>query len=172
MLNVLVGMEGGNLNPVLDSFGFDTSNYVLSPETSEALVTYMLKEVLHNSTNSGAEVLVAASRYGETRFFRVQDIYYFESFGKLKCVNTVHGAFEFYGVLDRIEKCMECLGFLRIHNSYIISLQQISCASARYVRMRNGKIINVGEKYLQRYREAVCTMGLCQVSTRNHNRIR
>ena len=166
MINLVIAIDRGNLNPVIESFSKDAQTYVFTDNIPEKTVARILQEVLQCERRSPISLMLAVSRYGETRFFRMEDVYYIESFGNLKSIKGSKGTFEFYGVLYRIERIIERLGFIRVHHSYIISLNQVRSAKARSVVMQDGLVINIGRTYLERYREAIkCRGGCCQAGT-------
>ena len=164
MLNIVVELEKGNLNPLIDSFGFHRQNLFIPKEMSDAAVTQIMKELVRLNREQLPEVQLAASKGSRILFFNIKDILYIEAFGNVQRINGTQEKFEFYGTLCNIEKIVSPFGFLRIHHSYIISQEYIVSATSRSVKMMDGKEINVGRKYLQKYREMLRTLGIYRLN--------
>ena len=155
MVNVIFEFEGGNLNPVLDSVAAGSQNLFVPKEISKTVIEYIFREISRLSKEKEARVILAATRNGETRLFQVGEVIYAEAVGNLVNICTGEDEFEFYGTLCKVEEIISGLGFVRIHGSYIISLRHIKSLKSRCVIMEGGKEINIGRKYLDRFREAV-----------------
>lgn len=156
MLNIVFSFEQGNLGPVMESFGFDSHSYIFSGETSEAILTGFLEEVFRNYRQSRTKVKLMASRCGESRFFRVREILYFEAVGKRKRIHTTEGSpFEFYGEMYHIAEITGRLGFVRIHNAFIISLEHIRAVNSRHILLDNGDLLNIGKRYREDVKNAL-----------------
>jgi len=168
MINLVIALEQGNLNPVLDSFGYQTRNYFLTKETSERAIARIFQEISVEKRRRPADIMISATRHSMMKTFRVSEIYYIESFGNIKCINGKGGIFEFYGTLKKIELLMERFGFMRVSKSFIISLHNLDEIGTRTVRMRDGKEINIGRKYIPDFRTAIKNMNMVRL---NHNRI-
>ena len=167
MFNIVVSFDKCNLNPLLDCLGREDRNLFFTGKPVDRNILDFLGRLIRNQEKS--EVKIYASRFSEIEVFDINDIYYFESFGNLKCINSKNESFEFYGTLAQIEKATENLGFVRINNSYIISLKHIKKANARSVQMDNDKTINVGRKYTGKYRTAVYNVFGCSCLNRNND---
>ena len=139
MFNVVLAFEKCNLNPFLDLCGSNDRNICINETLSEKAAEKIFEEISDQMYRNSVDIMIAASMYNSAKLFRVNDIYYIESFGNIKMINSVRETFEFYGVLDRIEPVIERFGFIRIHHSYIISLMHIRCARPRYTFYRNQK---------------------------------
>ena len=159
MLNIVVELDSSNLNPVLESFGLDTSSYVIPRESSEAVIMRIFEEMARDRERKKAGVSLSATRCGETRFFPVGEIYYMESFRNLVCIFSEKGSFEFYSALRKVEETTRRLGFFRVNNSYIISLAHVRKIQKGYVQLDNGKEISIGRKFRRSFREAVSQKG-------------
>ena len=159
MLNIIVELEDGNLNPVMDCFGLNTRNYVIPRESSEAVIVRILQILAGKKHRKTARVILTATRCGETRFFDAAEICYFESFRNLVSIIAEKDSFEFYGTLYKVEEATKRLGFFRVSNSYIISLMHIRRIHRGYVVLNNGKAISIGRKYRSGFREAVRKSG-------------
>ena len=64
MLNIVVELDSSNLNPVLESFGLDTSSYVIPRESSEAVIMRIFEEMARDRERKKAGVSLSATRCG------------------------------------------------------------------------------------------------------------
>lgn len=166
MFSIVFAFEKCNLNPFMDLCGTNDRTICIDETISEKAVEKIFEDVSSQMNRNHGDIMIAASRYNSAKLFKVKDIYYIESFGKIKSINSKDETFEFYGVLDRIAPVMERFGFARIHHSYIISLRHMKRAGSRSVEMVDGKIINVGRKYLTDYRNAVNRLDITRLNDR------
>ena len=163
MLNIVIELEKGNLNPLIESFKFNSQTYIISREEQGENTSRILQEI---GRNQSPKVKLAASRGSRTSLYNIRDIYYIEAFRNLQRINGRQGNFEFYGTLGRVEEIMKPFGFLRIHHSYVISTEHIRSATSCAVTMTNGKEINVGRKYLADYRRTLRSLDLISLNER------
>lgn len=164
MVNIVLGIEGVDQDPVLQELSDQGGRNIAVPaEISEKVILRIVRELLLRSRPQSNIVFLAATKNGETRFFRFAEILYIESRGNLVCIVTAADAFEFYGSLCGIEKIAEGFGFVRIHGSFLISLIHIRAYNARFVRMDNGMVINIGRRFLAPFREAVNRLAMVRI---------
>ena len=155
MFNMVISFDKYNMNPFFDAVDPEDRNLFLNEKTSDRIINELFGKNKLKNAEKEAKIRICASRFSELEMFDPDDIYYFESYGNLKCISTCNGTFEFYGTMKKIEKVVVKLGFLRIQKSYIISLKHIKKAGARSVQMEDGKTISVGRNYMKGYRAAV-----------------
>ena len=158
MFNMVITFEKCNFNPLLDILDPGDHNFFFTDTSPDKNISYAFLELCRQNLKRPPDIKISATRFSESKLFKIKDIQYIESFGNLKCINAGMESFEFYGTLYSIEKSIEKFGFVRIHNSYIISLGHIKKAKSRCVQMDDGKIINVGRKYITDYRAALKNM--------------
>jgi len=159
MLNIVVELDSSNLNPLLDSFGMGTKNFVIPRESSETIIMRILEEMSRGRERKKVGVSLSATRCGETRFFPVGEVYYMESFRNLVSIISEKDSFEFYSALYKVEQATRKLGFFRVSNSFIISLAHVRKVQKGYVQLDNGKEISIGRKFRRSFREAVSQKG-------------
>ena len=85
---------------------------------------------------------------GEYRQIDISDIYYFET-DKNHMINVEYrgGRFLFISSLQELEERMKGQGFIRVHRSYLVSLNSITKMSNNELTMSNGHIIPVSRNY-------------------------
>lgn len=79
---------------------------------------------------------------------RLQSILYFESKGRVIHIITTWGKEEFYGKLDDVEERVksEKIQFLRIHKSYLVSLEHVEKIGLDKVCLKNGEVLRISEE--------------------------
>lgn len=155
MFNVVFEFEQQSHYSLIESFGFDKEIYLLSKTTPVEEIYRLMQKLYMENIEYPVLAMLAVTRAGETRFFPVREVYYIESFGKIKSIMCAGCSFEFYGTLDEIEKNIVQFNFLRVSKSYIISIYNIKKACNRSVIMKDDKEINVGRKYFREYHKIV-----------------
>ncbi|MCF0229946.1 MAG: LytTR family transcriptional regulator [Parasporobacterium sp.] len=158
MLSVVFIVEKGSTTSILESFGFDTQCCIITEKTPESLVMKFFREIYRLNRRNKTDIRLMATKRMETRFFNIDDVIYISSRGRLMEIRSSRDSFEFNGTLNNIEKKLSMLGFIRIHQSYLISVEHIRSSTADYVEMDDGKRINVGEKYAPAFRKTVAGM--------------
>ena len=154
MINILIEFRKGNINPVLDHFGFDSQNCILPENVSETVIARIFREIYRHGPKEEPGIRLAVTRSGDTRFFDADKVILIESRRNIKHIIFENDSFDFYGDMDTIARKTEYLGFLRVHHSFIISTKHIAAANCRRVIMDDPDhtAINIGEKYLPEYR--------------------
>lgn len=79
---------------------------------------------------------------------RLQSILYFESKGRIIHIVTTRGREEFYGKLDDVEERVrnEKIQFLRIHKSYLVSLEHVEKICYDKVHLKNEEVLRISEE--------------------------
>jgi len=99
---------------------------------------------------------IALSCAGEYRQIDINEIYYFETaMDHMACVWYAGGKFVFPCSLSSLDERLRDCGFLRIHRSYIISLNAVHRISYDEVVLNNGKAIPVGRGNYSMLKEAM-----------------
>ncbi len=158
MVNLVFGIEGENLDPVIQELEFsdyDGRSIFIPNQLAERTLLNFLQMVTRCCRIRSEETRFCATRNSETRLFYIREIRYLESQGNLVCIAAEQELFEVYGSLTKIEKAISSFGFIRIHGSFLVSVFHIKAYSARSVVMDDGKQINIGRTYLESFRRAI-----------------
>ena len=167
MVNLVFGIEGDNLNPVIQELEFtdyDGRSILIPHQFSERILLEFLQILIHQNRVRHEETRISATRNSETRLFHLREIRYLESLGNLISISAEHEIFETYGSLTRIEKAISSYGFIRIHGSFLISVFHIKAYSARCVIMDDGKQINIGRRYIDGFRESIQSLHIVSLT--------
>ncbi|MDE7342103.1 MAG: LytTR family DNA-binding domain-containing protein [Lachnospiraceae bacterium] len=113
---------------------------------------FLVKPVLQEQINEVMDMALKIAKKRNERFEFKQgkdyyyipmgDIVYFESKGRKVKVVTMKAAFEFYGKLKNIAKCLSD-DFIMIHQSYIINKEYVFRYTYEMVELINGTILTI-----------------------------
>lgn len=85
----------------------------------------------------------------------LQEILYFESCSRVVNIHLRDGEKRFYGRLDEVEKQLdsEKLQFIRIHQSYLVNMDYVSCMGYEKLTLKNGETLQISDKRQKEIRE-------------------
>ena len=92
---------------------------------------------------------------GEYRNIAINDIKYFEVRGKIITVYYGSKSFEFISTIGKLENLLFAKGFLRVHRSFLVSLQHIKNFTYEEITLIDNTEIPVGRKYYSGLKEAM-----------------
>jgi len=99
---------------------------------------------------------IALSCAGEYRQIEIRDIYYFEaSMNHTVCVWYAGGKFVFPSSLSDLETRLEGRGFIRVHRSYLVSLDAVFQAAFDQVTLINSTSVPIGRGKYAVLKEAI-----------------
>lgn len=75
-----------------------------------------------------------------------RDILYFESAGRKVIVHTHNKEYTYYDKLNNIEETLKDRRFIRIHNAYLVNMDNIEAFQYERVALTDGTILNISEK--------------------------
>jgi len=143
-------------NHMLDAFDVEAFHYIVKNETpAHKVETIFLRVIQKASEKKQENILFTAG--GEYRNIAINSIHYFDIYQKIVTVHYAdHQSFEFYcPSLEKVEKQVEGLGFIRIHRGYLVSLSKIIHCTYDMVLMDNQEELPVGRKYYPLLKEAL-----------------
>ncbi|MCF0075376.1 LytTR family DNA-binding domain-containing protein [Dyadobacter sp. CY261] len=140
----------------LDSYEFDVVDFLVKPISFERFLQSVGK-IYRFSPNNGAQpdLLQTVSSVREYQYFKVDkemvklyldEIFWIESLKDYVRLHTKSGALVSYLRISYLEEKLPPARFIRIHKSYIISLDHIQALSANYIRINNEEI-PIGRNY-------------------------
>jgi len=92
---------------------------------------------------------------GEYRNIAINDIKYFEVRGKIITVYYGSKSFEFISTIGKLENLLFTKGFLRVHRSFLVSLQYIKTFTYEEITLIDHTVISVGRKYYSGLKDAM-----------------
>ncbi len=85
---------------------------------------------------------------------RAEDIIYIETNRHRNLFYTKDGTFSIYRKLNDIEKDMEGMDFLRIHQSFLVNMRYIQKISSYVLRLTTGEELSVPKSRYQKVKQA------------------
>jgi len=143
-------------NYMLDAFDVEALHYIVKNETPTHKVEKIFLRAIKKASEKRQENILFTAG-GEYRNVAVNSIRYFVIYKKIVTVHYAdHQTFEFYcPSLEKIEKQLEFLGFIRIHRGYLVSLSKIIYCSYDMVLLDNQEELPIGRKYYPLLKEAL-----------------
>jgi DNA-binding LytR/AlgR family response regulator len=150
----------------IESYELDVIDYLLKPITYERFLKAIEKiKSLRHSDRSDQSDMSLAPQSSITNFFFVKDgqnqikihydeIYYIEGLKDYVRIHTPNRKITTLLNLKRLEEILPDQLFMRVHNSYIIALNQIELINKDGV-MIHGTLLPVSQTYKQRLKEFV-----------------
>lgn len=146
-------------NHMLSAFDVHAYHYVVKERTTDAKFSEILLKVVAHAQKKKQQVLTVTCA-GESRMIPISEILYFEVQNYIIVVHYGdHESFEFYSTLGKIENALLGHGFLRVHRSYLINLNQMRGFVRQEVLLSDGAKIPVGRKYTDQLRQEILKEG-------------
>lgn len=139
---------------MLGAFDVRAFNYIVKGETDSAKTVRIIKGVLGIASEKSKEYMLFTG-IGEYRNIAINDIKYFEVRGKIITVYYGSKSFEFISTIGKLENLLFTKGFLRVHRSFLVSLQYIKTFTYEEVTLIDQTVISVGRKYYSGLKEAM-----------------
>ena len=139
---------------MLGAFDVRAFNYIVKGETDSAKTVRIIKGVLGIASEKSKEYMLFTG-IGEYRNIAINDIKYFEVRGKIITVYYGSKSFEFISTIGKRENLLFTKGFLRVHRSFLVSLQYIKTFTYEEVTLIDRTVISVGRKYYSGLKEAM-----------------
>lgn len=124
----------------LEGFGVMAAGYVVKPLMEEKLEKAL--SACRESFERNSRVLAVPVSGGELAL-PLTKIRFVEVFDKRTIFHMGDGAVEAHITLDKVEKALGGLPFLRCHRSYIVNLNHVEAAGERDLRLRGGGTVPI-----------------------------
>jgi hypothetical protein len=141
-------------NHMLGAFDVRAFNYIVKGETDGAKTVKIIKDVFKTASEKSKEYMLFTG-IGEYRNIAINDIKYFEVRGKIITVYYGSKSFEFISTIGKLENLLFTKGFLRVHRSFLVSLQHIKNFTYEEITLIDNTEIPVGRKYYSGLKEAM-----------------
>ena len=135
---------------VFDAYDVEAFWYLVKPVDAKKLKRVLQRAVLKTEAVSSDFILVNRERQKQKIF--LQDILYFEIWGRLIVIHKTGGISDYYGKMGILEEELKEKGFFRCHKSYLIHLKYVKGYNRQEAILENGEKIPVSKR---RY-EAFC----------------
>lgn len=135
-----------NIDHLLKAFDVKAINYIVKGETDEQRFEEIFLNAIESAKEKESEY-IQYTAHGEKRYIAIDKIKYYEVKDRIINVYYENTKFEFYSTLEKVEKDLEFEGFVRIHRSFLIALDQVESTTKNSVTLRCGETLPVGRKY-------------------------
>lgn len=146
----------------MDSYEFDVVDFLLKPVSFERFLKALGKVYRFMPSHAApAETGDTGKSSKEYQYFKVdkemvkinlEDILWFESIRDYVKIHTTSGVLVSYLRISYLEEKLPSDRFVRIHKSFLISLEHIRAISSTYIRINN-KELPIGRSYKARLDE-------------------
>ena len=145
---IFVVLVTAYMNYALDGYKVKASRFLLKDELTQT-INECMDDLMNEIHQSRQEIKFSFVEGSMT--LRIEDIIYIETAKHKNLFYTTDGIFSIYQKLDEIELCLEGLGFLRVHQSFLVNMRYIQKMSSYILILKNGKELSVPKS---RYKEA------------------
>ncbi len=134
----------------LEGYELDVVDYLLKPFSFERFLKAVNK-VPEPSDNDESYVVIKAD--GKTYRIDEDDILFAESQGDYITLHTTRERYTFNQTLTSFTDQLSASRFLRVHRSYLVSLQQIDYVEGNMIHIK-GRDIPVGQAYKEEFKNS------------------
>lgn len=138
---------------MLDAFDVFAYHYIIKDSVSKEKFSEIISKAVGDSEEEADEQLIFTYR-NKNCVIPIKDISYLEVQNHKVFVYYKQEHFEIYDTLSNMEQRFAKHGFIRIHKSFMVSLNQIAKLSTTSCLLRSGLILPVGRSYSKQTREA------------------
>ena len=140
----------------MELFSVRPLNFLIKPLTTEKVDKVF--NIFLNLINTSVELFTYNKNKKEYSFL-ISDIIYFESDTRQINIYTKDEIDTFYGSLKEIHKKLKDFGFIFIHRSYLININQVKVFKYDKVTLLDETIINISQTYRKNVRDIQMKMG-------------
>lgn len=138
---------------VFEAYDVEAFQYLLKPVEEKKLKNVLQKAVCKTERRSREFILVSKDR--QNRKLYLDDIYYFEIWGRTIVVHGVEGLFTYYEQIGVLEKGLREKGFFRCHKSFLVNLKYVEVYNRQEVILENGEKIAIARRRYEEFGKAV-----------------
>lgn len=150
--NVIIFFVTSHFRYISEALKSMPFQYILKPLNEK-------KELFYQEFERGIKRLkkirntLTISMLGGEEILRVDTLVYIESLNRSIIIHTDNKEVEILGRLNEWVKKLTPFGFVQCHKSFIVNLNRIEKIKHNKIVMENKKIIPIGRKYLQSFKE-------------------
>ena len=127
---------------ISEGYEVDALHYLMKPVSAEKLATVMNKAIANLKV---AEKVIFVQDNGEMLKVLAKNIYYVEVFSHFCSIHTTEGVIETKMSISDLEKKLVD-GFIRVHRSYLVNLEQIKRIAKTEILMENGELVPLARR--------------------------
>lgn len=127
---------------ISEGYEVDAVHYLIKPVSTENLVKVMDKAIANLDV---VEKVLFIQDNGEMLKVLTKNIYYVEVFSHVCIIHTTEGDVEIQTSISDLEKNL-LEGFVRVHRSYLVNLEQIKKIAKTEIYLENGDIVPLSRR--------------------------
>lgn len=127
---------------ISEGYEVDALHYLMKPVNKEKVFRVMGKAVLNLKVE---EKVLFVHENGEMLKILTRNIFYVEVFSHSCTIHTTEGIVETKMTISDLEKKL-LEGFIRVHRSYLVNLEQIKKITKTEIQMENGSIVPLSRR--------------------------
>lgn len=127
---------------ISEGYEVDAVHYLIKPVSTEKLVKVMDKAIANLDV---VEKVLFIQDNGEMLKVLTKNIYYVEVFSHVCIIHTTEGDVEIQTSISDLEKNL-LEGFVRVHRSYLVNLEQIKKIAKTEIYLENGDIVPLSRR--------------------------
>ncbi|WRS28917.1 LytTR family DNA-binding domain-containing protein [Oscillospiraceae bacterium MB08-C2-2] len=140
---------------VYDSFEVFPFYYLRKEYTPDVKFEHVFMLALRHVDNGEPEKIILKNG-AERKVVPLNEISHFEIWqGVVTVCFGENETFRYWATLEDLEKLLSGKGFVRVHRSYMVNMQYITCVQRRSVLLKNGEDVPVGVTYGEKVKKAL-----------------
>lgn len=147
----------GSVEYALEGFEIGVFHYVVKPYSYEKIMKSMDKYVKTYHVASYVTVTIKPVGNEPDMELRQNEIYYIESFDKIRCLHMKACDVRTYMTMNELERILQENIFCRPHRSYIVNMAYVTCLKKNEIILDTGDIIPVSrgmqDDIMEKYRK-------------------
>lgn len=158
MINIVFCISEGNHKRYEDEFSLKNKTHIFRYDDSKILLKQFLSYLSLNSAKV-IETKLELKHRGERMLIDLNRICYIEITKRIVEVHVIDEetpSYLAYAKISDLEECLEGLGFIRVHKSFLVSIHYIENFSSTEITMRMGKVIHVGRVFKHNVKDIRC----------------
>ncbi len=138
---------------VFDAFEVEAFQYLVKP-VGEGRLRRVLGRAVEKLSVSSREFILVSSGRRQIRLL-LEDVVYFEIFGRVIHAHGGGGDTEFYEKIGVLEKKLSGKGFFRCHKSYLVNLRHVEGYSRQEALLDNGESVVISKRRYEDFCQAI-----------------
>lgn len=161
--STIVVFTTANPNYAIEALNMNAADYILKPvsfdrfnQATDRAIAILNSQLMSNKDQKEYQKKIIIIKSNKTIHKVVAtELLYIESLSEYLCYYTLNNKILALGALRDIIDTLPQGDFIRIHRSFIINKNAISCYNSTDVTLKNGQKLTVGRVYKQEFKNAL-----------------
>lgn len=158
MVNIVFCISESDLKRVEDEFSFNALTRIFEYE-DHALFLESFLPYLTSEKGKNIQTKLQLKHRGNTVVLDLQRICYIEISKRIVEVHVTgeeNSSYQAYARMYDLERCLNDLGFIRVHKSYLVAVNYINRICDSEIILSHGEIIHIGRTFKKSIK-AICS---------------